>query len=242
MEDALAVKKTFFLYLAYNAPHFPLEAPDEITAEYEVNFEDAEWLATWGSGWDNMRQKTVRQKELGVVPQQQQLPIVNSFHNQSVMPGLQTGTTLIQLPAWNDLPDDVKKETLFRRSIYNAQITSMDDNIGRIVRTLKAKAYENTLILFVSDNGCSGEMGVFGTHFRRIYDYTAGKFEKGNLFLVGKRNGRMGRQGQLGGVGYQKDNYDSWKKFGLATSQGQGWASYSNTPFRKFKSLFMKRE
>ena len=62
MEDALAVKKTPFLYLAYNAPHFPLEAPDEITAEYEVNFEDAEWLATWGSGWDNMRQKA-RQAE-----------------------------------------------------------------------------------------------------------------------------------------------------------------------------------
>ena len=57
-----------------------------------------------------MRQKKlIRQKELGVVPQQQQLPVVDSFHNQSVMPGLQTGTTLVHLPAWNDLPDDVKK-------------------------------------------------------------------------------------------------------------------------------------
>ena len=44
-----------------------------------------------GVGWDDMRQKKlIRQKELGVVPQQQQLPVVDSFHNQSVMPGLQT--------------------------------------------------------------------------------------------------------------------------------------------------------
>ncbi|MGB0655750.1 MAG: sulfatase-like hydrolase/transferase [Pirellulales bacterium] len=243
MEDALAVdKKPFFLYLAYNAPHFPLEAPDEIIAEYEANFEDAEWLATWGSGWDDMRQeKLVRQKELGVVPQQQQLPIVDSFHNQSVMPGLQTGTKLVHLPAWNDLPDDVKKETLFRRSIYNAQITSMDDNIGRIVHMLKAEgAYENTLILFVSDNGCSGEMGVFGTHFKGgMYDYTAGKFEKGKFIPGGeKETDAWAVKDRLRGVGYQKDNYDLWKKFsGWATSQGQGWAAYSNTPFRKFKKF-----
>ena len=43
---------------------------------------------------------------------------------------------------------------------------------------------------------------------------------------------------KLGGVGYQKDNYEKWKKFsGWATSQGQGWAAYSNTPFRKFKKF-----
>ena len=189
--------------------------------------------------------KLIRQKELGVVPQQQQLPVVDSFHNQSVMPGLQTGTTLVHLPAWNDLPDDVKKETLFRRSIYNAQITSMDDNIGRIVRMLKAEgAYENTLILFVSDNGCSGEMGVFGTHFEGgMYDYTAGKFENGKFIPGGEKKrthgpSRTGSEGRL-----SKRQLDSWKKFsGWATSQGQGWASYSNTPFRKFKSLFMKGE
>ena len=171
MEDTLRTdEKPFFLYLAYNAPHFPLEAPDEIITEYEHQFEDPEWLTTWGSGWDDMRQKKfLRQKKLGVVTQKQQLPQVDSFHNQSIMPGLQTGRTLVDLPAWNDLPDDVKKETLFRRSIYNAQITSMDDNIGRIVRMLKAEgAYENTLILFVSDNGCSGEMGVLNSFFRYL--------------------------------------------------------------------------
>ena len=65
----------------------------------------------------------------------------------------------------------------------------MDDNIGRIVRMLKAEGvYENTPILFVSDNGCSGEMGVFGTHFEGgMYDYTAGKFENGKFIPGGEK-------------------------------------------------------
>ena len=120
----------------------------------------------------------------------------------------------------------------------------MDDNIGRIVRMLKAKGvYENTLILFVSDNGCSGEMGVFGTHFKGgMYDYTAGKL-KGEIYSWwGKRNGRMGRQGQARGVAIKKTTTTPGRSSAVGNLSGQGWASYSNTPFRKFKKFVHEGE
>ncbi|MEO0414737.1 MAG: sulfatase-like hydrolase/transferase, partial [Verrucomicrobiota bacterium] len=117
----------------------------------------------------------------------------------------------------------------------------MDENIGRVVDKLKAEGvYDNTLILFVSDNGCSGEMGVFGTHFEGgKYDYPYGEFKNGEFIRRGsKEPGAWSHKDRLDGVGYKKSNYEQWKKFsGWATSQGQGWASYSNSPFRKFKKF-----
>ena len=85
------------------------------------------------------------------------------------MPGFQTGVNHNPLPYWDHLPESVQSEARFRRAIYNAQIDNMDENIGRIVSKLKEeKIFENTLILFVSDNGSSGEMGVFGTHLKVV--------------------------------------------------------------------------
>ena len=232
----------FFLYLAYNAPHFPLEAPDEMIAKYESKLNDPEWLAEFGDGWDEMRQKKLaRQKAEGIVPWGQRLPEIRYFNNVRVMPGLQTGRSRNPLPKWKDLPEDVKAEARFRRAIYNAQIDTMDQNIGRVVDKLKEKeVFDKTLILFVSDNGCSGEMGVFGTHFAGgEYDYPEGKFRDGQFTRRGAREeGAWSHKDRLGGVGYQRSNYKRWKKLsGWATSQGQGWASYSNSPFRKFKKF-----
>lgn len=243
IEDALTEgDKPFFLYLTYNAPHFPLEAPDETIAKYEALLENPEWLAEFGEGWDEMREKKLaRQKAAGVVPKGQRLPDIHYFNNVRIMPGMQTGTDRNRLPEWKDLSEEVKKEARFRRAIYNAQIDDMDQNIGRIVDKLKeGGVYENTLILFVSDNGCSGEMGVFGTHFAGgKYDYAEGEWDDGEFIRRGEQEeGGWSRKDKLGGVGYMKANYEQWKKFsGWATSQGQGWASYSNSPFRKFKKF-----
>ena len=243
IDDALSEgDKPFFLYLTYNAPHFPLEAPDETIAKYEAKLGDPEWVAEYGEGWDEMRQKKLaRQKSAGVVPAGQRLPDVHYFNNVRIMPGMQTGTDRNVLPKWKDLSEEVKKETLFRRAIYNAQVDNMDENIGRVVDKLKEEGvYENTLILFVSDNGCSGEMGVFGTHFAGgKYDYAAGEWRDGEFTRRGEQEeGGWSRKDRVGGVGYMKSNYDEWKKFsGWATTQGQGWASYSNSPFRKFKKF-----
>jgi arylsulfatase len=243
IDDALKEDdKPFFLYLTYNAPHFPLEAPDETIAKYEAKLQDPDWIAEFGDGWDEMRQKKLaRQKASKIVPSGQRLPEIHYFNNVSIMPGMQTGTDRNPLPKWKDISKEIKNEARFRRAIYNAQIDNMDENIGRVVDKLKAKGvYENTLILFVSDNGCSGEMGVFGTHFEGgKYDYVEGEWRNGEFTGRGaKEEGAWSHKDKLGGVGYKKSNYEEWKKFsGWATSQGQGWASYSNSPFRKFKKF-----
>ncbi|GAB5406416.1 MAG: arylsulfatase [Aureliella sp.] len=235
-------EKPFFLYLAYNAPHFPLEAPDATIAKYEAKFKDPTWIAKYGRGWDQMREKKLaRQKAMGLVTSGQKLPEVKYFRNKRVMPGLQTGVQYNPLPKWDDLPQEIKREVLFRRAIYNAQVEVLDENIGRLANKLKAaNAYDNTLILFMSDNGCSGEMGRFGTHFEGgKYDHTQARFHDGNYIADGmKEPENWPYKDQVGGVGYKKSNYAVWKKAsGWATSQGQCWAAYSNTPFRKFKKF-----
>lgn len=243
VDDALKESdQPFFLYLAYNVPHFPLEAPDETIAEYEAKFDDPSWVAKYGKGWDEMRKKKlVRQKSLGLVAADQRLPEVRYFNNKRIMAGLQTGFEHNVLPRWSDLPENVKLEVLFRRAIYNAQIENLDDNIGRLAEKLKsAGVYDDTLILFMSDNGCSGEMGRFGTHFEGgKYDHTEARFESGKYIPGGRTEpGQWPHNDKVGGVGYKKSNYAQWKKAsGWATSQGQCWAAYSNTPLRKFKKF-----
>ena len=243
VDDALKQSdQPFFLYLAYNVPHFPLEAPDETIAKYEAKFEDPSWIAEYGRGWDQMREKKLaRQKAMALVAADQKLPEVRYFRNKRIMPGLQAGFQYNVLPKWSDLPENIKQEVLFRRAIYNAQIDNLDENIGRLTKKLKADGvYDDTLILFMSDNGCSGEMGRFGTHFEGgKYDHTEARFENGTYIADGViESEQWPYNDKVGGVGYKKSNYKQWKKVsGWGTSQGQCWAAYSNTPLRKFKKF-----
>lgn len=235
-------EQPFFLYLAYNVPHFPLEAPDETIAKYEAKFNDPSWIAEYGRGWDVMREKKLaRQMALGLVGADQKLPEVSYFNNRKIMGGLQTGFEHNALPNWKDLPENIQQEVLFRRAIYNAQIDNLDENIGRLIDKLHATGvYDDTLILFMSDNGCSGEMGRFGTHFLGgQYDHTEAGFENGTYIPGGlQESEQWSHKDKVGGVGYKKSNYQQWKKeSGWATSQGQCWAAYSNSPLRKFKKF-----
>lgn len=144
----------FFLYLAYNAPHFPIEAPDEDIVKYRGKYME---------GWDKLREEKFRKmKGMGIIP-------VNSVLSP-------TGNTL-----WDELSDQEKDELDFRRAIYSAQIDRLDQNIGRLVAHLKEIGeYDNTLILLLSDNGCSNETGQFGMNWGKynIDNYTEWK-EKG---------------------------------------------------------------
>lgn len=139
LKEAQKDERPYFLYLPYNAPHFPLEAPDEDIAKYK----DA-----YNQGWDVLREeKIARMKKLGVIPKNAVLSASDNTH-------------------WNSLSEEDKKEMSFRRAIYAAQVDRMDQNIGRIIDYLKANdQYDNTLIIFLSDNGCSAETGMFGFNF-----------------------------------------------------------------------------
>lgn len=137
-EAVLGSRKPFFLYLAHIAPHWPLQAKPEDIAKYGGRYE---------AGWDAVRQRRLaRQKEMGIVPRE----CVLSPRDPAAR-------------AWADVPEGARRDLAHRMAIYAAQIDCIDQNVGRLVAKLKSLGQlENTLILFLSDNGCSAEGGPGG--------------------------------------------------------------------------------
>lgn len=147
IDDAHQGENPLFLYVAYNSPHWPLEAPSEDISKYDGVYDE---------GWKTIRDKKFRKmKEMGIIP------------------GI-TEISKEEFPQWESLSEEDQKNTIFRRQIYAAQVDRMDQNIGRIIQQLnKNGMLHNTLILFLSDNGCSDEGGMLGYKFEsnRINNY-----------------------------------------------------------------------
>lgn len=121
--------KPFFGYLAYNAPHYPLQAPEEEVLKYRGKYK---------AGWEALRKsRLARQKELRLFPADMPLPPPESDARD-----------------WADLSAEEQDEMDLRMATYAAMIDRLDQQIGRLVEFLKAEnLYDDTLILFLSDNG-----------------------------------------------------------------------------------------
>ncbi|CAK7237078.1 hypothetical protein SBRCBS47491_009854 [Sporothrix bragantina] len=127
--------KPFFAYLPFSAPHWPLQAPPEIVAKYRGLYDD---------GPDALRSKRLqRLKDLGLVsPDTAPHPVVSA-------PGEQQ--------EWDTLTPDVREKSARAMEVYAGMVDRMDWNIGRVLSYLKASGeYDNTFILFMSDNGAEG--------------------------------------------------------------------------------------
>ncbi|MFW5773650.1 MAG: sulfatase-like hydrolase/transferase [Tangfeifania sp.] len=132
LDEYKTEEKPFFLYLAYTAPHDPLMAWPEDIARYEGKYDD---------GYAEIRKKRYqKQLDIGLIDDRYKLsePVSET---------------------WENLSDSVRADEIRKMEVYAAMIDRMDQNIGRILNKLKetSKA-ENTLILFVSDNGASAEV------------------------------------------------------------------------------------
>ncbi|NDV61005.1 arylsulfatase [Puniceicoccales bacterium CK1056] len=120
-------EKPFFLYLAYNAPHYPLHAPEADVMKYRGRYQD---------GWGALRESRLeKMKALGIVPQGQQLSPTD-------------------VASWDSLTDAERDRQDLVMATYAAMIDGLDCGVGQLVETLQAEGlFEDTLILFLSDNG-----------------------------------------------------------------------------------------
>jgi arylsulfatase len=134
LDEAKKMEKPFFLYLAFNAPHWPLQAPEEDIAKYKGKYD---------AGWQPIREaRYKRMVELGILDGKQQMAPMDRG----------------QVKPWNELSDEKRAEWSRRMEIYAAQITRMDLNVGRVMDELKKLGVDqNTLVLFISDNGGAAE-------------------------------------------------------------------------------------
>ncbi len=141
-------EKPFFLYLAYHAPHFPLQAPHEWIQKYQKRY---------STGWDQLRtERLARMKKMGILPPHTKLSPRSTWKNYGET---KSGTN----PAWNTLTEPRRKDLARRMAIDAAMVDRMDQQIGRVVKALKDEnKLTNTLIIFTSDNGACFEWDPFG--------------------------------------------------------------------------------
>ncbi len=129
LDGEVQPNKPFFLYIAYNAPHYPLHALPEDIAKYRGRYL---------KGWDALRrERHERQIQMGLV--------------KSAW-GLTPRDTSV--PAWDTLSPEKQQEEDLTFAVYAAMIDRVDQNIGRLTAKLETMGVaDNTLLLFVSDNG-----------------------------------------------------------------------------------------
>ncbi len=135
-----APERPFFLYLAYTAPHWPIQAHEEEISKYRGKYK---------GGWDKLRRERYeKQKRIGLIDPQWPLSPRDA-----------------RVPGWETLSPEKQDEMDLRMAIYAAMIDRLDQNVGKLVAHLKEKKlFDNTLILFLSDNGACAEMGILGNH------------------------------------------------------------------------------
>ena len=140
IDEAIQRDKPFFWYLAHVAPHFPCMAPEETIAKYRGRYM---------KGWDRLREERyARQIETGLIDESWQL---------EPRPD--------EIPAWDSLSAEEQTRYDDMMAIYAAMIEEVDKNIGKLVHALRERGrLDNTLILFLADNGGNAEAGVKGKY------------------------------------------------------------------------------
>ena len=184
IDEGLRRDKPFFAYLAFTAPHNPLHAPDAEIAKYEGRYD---------AGWDVLASERLRsQMNRGLV-------------DESVVAAKRPGWVL----AWDELTPEQQAQRARDMEIYAGMIDYVDQSIGRVLDHLRTKqVYENTLIVFLSDNGPSKTA---------IVDYLALGGDAAEF--VRKFENSLENKGHPGS----------------STDIGPGWAYAGATPLRLFK-------
>ncbi|MGA3148315.1 MAG: arylsulfatase [Acidimicrobiales bacterium] len=180
--------KPFFLNFCPGATHAPHHAPKEWADKYAGQFDD---------GWDVYRERTfTRQKELGIAPPD----AVLSRHDPDV-------------PEWDSLSPDARRLASRMMEVFAGFLSHTDHHIGRVLEFLRSiDEFDNTIVMFVSDNGASAEGGVDGTTNEAQFFNNAPETMEESLAVID----------EIGGP--KHFNHYPW-----------GWTWAGNTPFRRWK-------
>ena len=178
-----ADKKPFFAFLSYTAVHDPLHAPKEYIEKYKGRF---------NMGWDSLYTLRMNNlKVLGLVPND-----VKSVKNPAI-------------PKWESLSKEIREHAVREMEVYAAMLDYMDMSIGRVFDYLKKEGlYENTMIIFMSDNGANGALAST---------------------YPGNGDGKY-----MATFNNSTDNLGLANSY---AEMGPGWAQASSAPFRFFKSF-----
>ncbi len=203
---SIAPEKPFFLYYSLGACHAPHHAPKEWIDKFKGQFD---------MGYEAMREQTLaRQKELGIIPQETELPPINPIGTET-----RTSPDGIPFPAldvtrpWDSLSDDEKKLFCRMAEVYAGFMGHADEQIGRLLAFLDEFGWrENTIVTLVSDNGASGEGGPNGSVNEMKFANGIPDTTEANLPLLD----------ELGGT----KTYNHYPN---------GWAMAFNTPFKMWK-------
>ncbi len=132
LDEKQGADKPFFLYMAYNAPHWPLHAHEEDIRKYDGVYDE---------GYEAIRQARFKRQ------------IAMGLFDESI-----TRLSPADHISWNSLSEKERQEEALRMQIHAAMVDRVDQNVGRLLSKLEAmNQLENTLILFLVDNGASHE-------------------------------------------------------------------------------------
>ncbi|MDQ3621954.1 MAG: arylsulfatase [Verrucomicrobiota bacterium] len=190
VRDFAKAGRPFFLYVAHVAPHWPLHARPQEIAKYRDTYKD---------GWDALRRRRwQRQLELGLFDA-----------NAATLPPVQG-----EGPGWDDLMPGRKEFLAAKMAVHAAMVDRLDQTVGDLVAALKETGqFENTLIVFLADNGASPELPNAPGYDRSAFT----------------RDGRK--------IRYEPDGVAAAELGGETSYAGIGprWANAANTPFRFWK-------
>ena len=183
MDEMTSDGKPFFMYVAFQEPHWPVQAKPQDIAKYKGKFDD---------GWDVLRERRYqRMLQLGLI-NSDEMPVATNASGRK----------------WEDETNKAFQSA--NMEVHAAMIDCVDQNIGRIIAELKRRGiFDNTLIIFTSDNGASSE------------NYTIGDFDRHDR----TRGGQMVVRNSPTPGGQLTYNY-------LHT----GWAGAVNAPYRYWKT------
>ncbi|MDN3204122.1 arylsulfatase [Algoriphagus sediminis] len=181
IDSNLEDDKPFFTFAAYTSPHWPLQVDEEYWKKYKGRYDE---------GYEALRQQRLESlKKAGMIPENAILPEMNS-----------------RVKPWEELSPEEQKKEARKMELYAGMVDNLDYNVGRLLDYLKEKGkYENTLIVFMADNGAAAE------------DFY---YRKGFMELLRK---------------HFTDEYEDMGKPNSFISYGPQWAEAGSSPFRYFK-------